>query len=494
MRVSRAAQKRSLRYYCFLYAVVLVTSVIAIAEYAAGVFRHQFVLYAPAVNADKVVGEVFFRVVLLELLVLLIFVLIAFLLYRRVVPPLAELCRGAERFARGNFQERLPHYQVEEIDALAGAMNRMGAQLDRTIAELREQRSRQEAVLASMIEGVVLLDLAGRIVSLNEAARSILCLDAQPKEGHELNELVDNIELRQLLRRAEAGNVDFTYGEIVFAGHETKVVEVRVQKVLDEGKGIMGILVVLSDITERRKFEQVRRDFVANVSHELKTPVTSIKGFVETLLEGALNNREVLENFLNIISNQANRLTAIIEDLLTLARLEGARVEDLVVFREEFIADIASAAVDVCRGAAKEKKIDLACECDQAIKAKVDRSLLEQALVNLIDNAIKYSNPGSEVRVRAWEKRGEVVLYVSDNGPGIEPAHIARIFERFYRIDKARSRKIGGTGLGLAIVKHIASLHQGKVEVISEVGKGSTFSLSFPKSRVLRENTIKTKA
>lgn len=226
--------------------------------------------------------------------------------------------------------------------------------------------------------------------------------------------------------------------------------------------------------------EEVRRDFIANVSHELKTPITSIKGFVETLLDGAMDDREDLEKFLDIIDKQAERLTLIIEDLLTLARLESGNIEELLIPGEEQVRDVLGSVVEMCSESAKSKQIKIDVACDEDVKAVFDRSLIEQAVGNLITNAVKYSGPQSNVRVNATNLADGVEITVSDDGPGIAPEHLPRLFERFYRVDKARTRRVGGTGLGLAIVKHIASVHKGTVSVDSRLGEGSTFCIKLP--------------
>jgi two-component system phosphate regulon sensor histidine kinase PhoR len=236
----------------------------------------------------------------------------------------------------------------------------------------------------------------------------------------------------------------------------------------------------LNDVTALRRLETVRRDFVANVSHELKTPITSIKGFVETLLDTRERDAQETERFLGIVLRQADRLNAIIEDLLNLSRIERDAEAGDIALEQGALRAVVAAALQSCETQAQTRGIRLVSECDAGLAAWFNGALLEQALVNLIDNAIKYSPAGAEVRVEAAEQDGSVVIRVRDWGSGIEAKHLPRLFERFYRVDKARSRKLGGTGLGLAIVKHIAQAHKGQVFVESAPGAGSTFSLHFP--------------
>ena len=238
----------------------------------------------------------------------------------------------------------------------------------------------------------------------------------------------------------------------------------------------------MNDVTRLRRLENVRRDFVANVSHEIRTPLTSIKGFVETLLDGAIENKEDTVSFLKIIAKQSNRLNSIIEDLLTLARLEEEGDRSKIDFDPIEIRRVVDGAVRVCIHASEKKHIEIKVECPSDLVVKVNYALLEQAVINLVDNAIKYSPEGSEIDISvSADNSDQTVISVKDNGPGIEKKHLPRIFERFYRVDKARSRDLGGTGLGLAIVKHIAQVHSGRVDVHSTPGIGSNFFIYLPR-------------
>jgi len=244
-----------------------------------------------------------------------------------------------------------------------------------------------------------------------------------------------------------------------------------------------GTLLVFHDTTRVHKLEAVRRDFVANVSHELRTPITSIKGFVETLIDGAMNEPESLKKFLAIIAKHADRLNAIFSDLLMLAQLEARDEDEELGLEPCSVAEMSQAAVEACALRASERQARVFVEIDDSLRVLGKSNLLEQALVNLIDNAIKYSDPHSSVTVCAHEEQGLVKVSVIDSGPGIEKHHLDRLFERFYRVDQGRSRQMGGTGLGLSIVKHIMQVHRGRVEVQSTPGKGSTFSLFLNPSK-----------
>jgi two-component system phosphate regulon sensor histidine kinase PhoR len=243
--------------------------------------------------------------------------------------------------------------------------------------------------------------------------------------------------------------------------------------------GILSMaVIVINDRMKFKKLENIRKDFVANVSHELKTPVTSIKGFVETLLEGDLTNPAQTRQFLDVIAKNTQRLDAIIDDLLSLSRLEEGKRN--IVFKTAYLKAILANAVELSKIKAQQKQITININCLDSLKANANTLLLEQAVFNLIDNAIKYSEAASTINVIAQESEKELIISVQDNGCGIEEKHLSRIFERFYVVDKSRSRKLGGTGLGLAIVKHIINLHKGFVTVESVVGKGSTFTIHLP--------------
>jgi two-component system phosphate regulon sensor histidine kinase PhoR len=236
----------------------------------------------------------------------------------------------------------------------------------------------------------------------------------------------------------------------------------------------------LNDVTRLTRLENIRKDFVANVSHEIKTPITAIKGFVETLQEGHAQDPEEIERFLGIIHKHVDRLEAIVEDLLTLSRIEKEAETQEITLEEHLVRAILVKAVQACETKAEAKKIRLELDCSEELKGKINPLLLEQAVVNLLDNAINYSEEGKSVAVAAQETAQEILIRVQDHGSGIERKHL-EIFERFYRVDKSRSRKLGGTGLGLAIVKHIVQAHGGRVSVESQIGEGSTFTLHLPK-------------
>jgi len=399
---------------------------------------------------------------------------------RRISGPLEEMRLGAERFAKGDFSRQLQAGKWLEINALAGAMNEMARELDERIRTIVSGRNEQQAVLASMAESVLAVDKESRIISINHAAAGLFGVAPQAAEGKNLHSIINNVNLQHFVERALGS--DEPVEELIVLHEQAEEVYLHSHgTVLRDGQGKrIGVVVVMNDITRLRRLERIRKDFVANVSHELKTPITSIKGFVETLLDGAMNDPEDARRFLDIIARQAGRLNAIINDLLTLSKLEQQAETMEIALKRENIRNTINAAVGLCEIKSGEKGITVEVDCDEALTAEVNDPLLEQAIVNLIDNAIKYSEPGGRVAVSAARADGAVRISVRDEGCGIEKKYLPRLFERFYRVDKARSRKLGGTGLGLAIVKHICQAHGGRVSAESSPGKGSTFTIHLP--------------
>jgi two-component system phosphate regulon sensor histidine kinase PhoR len=398
---------------------------------------------------------------------------------RSLVRPLEILKTGAERIAQGDLSHRVPVGNIREIAAVAVSLNCMAASLEEKLRDLTTQGNEREAILSSMTEGVLAVDSQERLIRINEAAAKLLEIDAAQAPGRMLQEVVRNHDLHVLVSNVLSAQCNVE-SEIILHDERGERNLLAQGTVLRDARETIGTLVILHEVTQLKRLEKVRRDFVANVSHELRTPVTSIKGFVETLLDGAMNNPDELRRFLEIVATQTDRLNAIIEDLLTLSRIEQEEEKAEIALTVSPVRKILETAVEVCRMKAEEKKITLDLSCDPTLLAAMNAPLLEQAVINLLDNAIKYSYPEGPISLSAERADNEIVIHVRDEGCGIGREHLQRIFERFYRVDKARSRKLGGTGLGLAIVKHIAQVHGGRAEVESALGKGSLFSILLP--------------
>jgi len=398
---------------------------------------------------------------------------------RRISRPIEKMKQGAEHFARGDLLHRLPETDLEEIGSLADALNQMAAQLDDRIKTIINQRNELEAILSSMEEGVIAFDMDERIISINQAAARIF--ESIPKHmlNRSIQEVIRNPELQQFVNQA-LSSTDNLEGDITLYHEGERTIYLHSTSLRDSSEDQIGVLVVINDVTQVRRLENIRRDFAANVSHEIKTPLTAIKGFVETLRYGSVKNPEEIERFLGIIEKHVNRLTAILEDLINLSRIEQDDEKKAIKLQKNPIKNVLQTAIDNCREKADLKDITIDHVCEENILAMIDPMLLEQALVNLLDNAIKYSHEGSSVQVSAFQKHDSIIISVQDHGIGITKEHLPRLFERFYRADKARSRNLGGTGLGLAIVKHITQAHGGYATVESTPEKGSTFSLHLP--------------
>lgn len=434
----------------------------------------------PFTRTEETNQAVYRQLAVLMVGVSLFAALSSWLVARRFMRPLVALKAGAARFARGDFSEALPIPDSEEIGNLAEALNEMARQCAFRIEAMEQQRNEQDAVFSSMMEGVLAVDSNLRIISMNDAASELLQVDPNSTKDRPILEAVRNMALHDFVRDALRSTAPVE-AELEVGHREPLLLKVQGAMLRDGSGAAMGAVIVLNDITRLRRLEAVRQDFVANVSHELKTPITSIKGFVETLLDDHEPSPENTRRFLKIIEKQANRLDAIIEDLLSLSRLEQSKGGVSLKIERSRVMPIIEAAVELCQYQAEARSIRIQVECPADLAADVNPPLLEQGLVNLINNAVKYSEDGQSVFIHASKEDEMLVIEVIDEGTGIHANELDRIFERFYRIDKARSRDQGGTGLGLSIVKHIAQVHAGTVSVSSTPGEGSTFTLRLPK-------------
>ena len=431
----------------------------------------------PITFIDQALRTIEFKIGGVGLLVALLAAGISLMVSRRISNPLEQMKHSAESIARGDWKEHLSlKTDSVEISALSNALNQMALQLEDRIETITSQRNESEAVLSSMVEGVLAVDAQENVIHLNKAAGKLLGIKTDNAEGLPVEEIVRNSHLREFIERTLSGvenmETDLTIGnqnEIFLQAHGAVLKDMQ--------ENSIGAVIVLNDVTRLRRLETVRRDFVANVSHELRTPITSIKGFVETLQQGALENLEEAERFLEIISKQVERLNAIIEDLLSLSRLEQDSGTLEIEMEKTKVLPILESVIRDCENKALKKNSSIKLNCPDELEVFANPPLLNQAVLNLVDNALKYSEQGGEIKVQALSTETETVIEIKDWGCGIDSAHLPRLFERFYRVDQARSRQLGGTGLGLAIVKHIAQVHGGRVSVNSTLGKGSRFSI-----------------
>jgi two-component system phosphate regulon sensor histidine kinase PhoR len=436
----------------------------------------------PANTVEKEIRSIQLKIALGGCIIALLAAGISWIVSRRISRPIEQMKKSAAQFAGGDLSHRLNAPASEEMAGLADAMNQMAAQLDNRIKTIISQRNQLETVLASMLEGVVAIDSDERIVSINRAAAHLFENAPENCQNKNMQEVIRSPALQKFIRSA-LNNPGPAEEDITVYQNIERVIEAKSAPLLDAGRQQIGALVVFNDVTQLRRLENMRRDFVANVSHEIKTPLTAIKGFVETLHQGKVDKPNEEKRFLGIIQKHVDRLNSIVEDLLTLSRIETEDELKEINSEEVKIIEVFQAAIQLCRLKAEEKKIRIDLDCEKNATAVLDPTLIEQAIVNLLDNALKYSEPQSTVLLKSHRQNSEAVISVQDHGIGIAQKHLSRIFERFYRVDKARSRNMGGTGLGLAIVKHIAQAHGGYVAVESKLGEGSRFSIHLPQNK-----------
>ncbi len=405
---------------------------------------------------------------------------VTYLIVRNIARPLTELTASARAIRGGDYQRSVPLQSRGELGELATAFNQMRVDLADRVAQLEDNNEQMSTVLGGMVEGVLAVDAQRHVLLANRACRSLLGISTSEVAGRTLLEVVRNGEIDAAV--SEAMTSDKTLErEITLIGPPRRVISVFVTRFVTGPKP--GAVVVLHDITELRRLENLRREFVANVSHELKTPLASIKAYAETLRMGAINDAEHNLGFVDRISEQAEQLNRLIVDLLHLARVEAG--QEAFQFTRVDVASVVERCVAQVKQLAEQKGTALRITASsEPITVWADSDGVFTILSNLVGNAVKYTPSGGEVEVRWHRQDDNVVLEVCDTGIGIAPEDRERIFERFYRVHKARSRELGGTGLGLAIVKHLAQSFGGSVSLTSEVNSGSVFRVALP---VVRE-------
>ena len=430
----------------------------------------------PLQAVDQVIGEFRRRLWLASLVMLLVTGTASLLISRSFSDRVDRLTKFSLRVAEGDFRPIEADRSGDTLDSLAVSLNQTAAQLDHTIRTLTEERNLSSAILGSMVEGVAVVNASERLLFSNGGFAEILGLDLPPKSGSALVEVVRQTELIEAVRgvlkgepRVETEIVTGTLRQRFFAA---TVASVRAAET-------SGAVIVLHDITELRKLERVRRDFVANVSHELRTPLTAIQGFAETLLGGAIDDPQNRLRFLEIILEHSRRLARLTEDLLMLSKMDADRLE--LEIRRLSVSQFVESCIETTQRPAAEKDLRISVNLPQHLPdIAADRRRLAEVLQNLLDNAMQYTPAGGQILVSASANGTEVIFTVSDTGIGIPRADQSRIFERFYRVDVARSREVGGTGLGLSIAKHLVEVHGGRIWVESEVGQGSQFHFTVP--------------
>lgn len=441
----------------------------------AGVLRTSVSISA----IDKQLGIIQKRTSIGALVIALLAVCASLIFSRHISSPLEKIREGAGRFAEGDLAYRLPVFASAETELLAKTMNDMAANLDERMQTIIRQRNELEAVLSSMNEGVIAISMEEKIISVNQSAARMFHIESSGLLNRSIQETVRNPDFQRFVRISILDE-NIHEEDIFFHLKEESLLNTRSAPLKNAAGERIGVLIILNDVTRLRRLENMRRDFAANVSHEIKTPLTAIKGFTETLKAGALNHPEEAARFVEIIENHTNRLIAIIEDLMKLSIIEQSSDNKTIMLQDCRVLPVISEAIKICLPKADEKGIQILCACDEALTAKLNAALIEQAFVNLLDNAVKYSESGSIIEIEATKRNSEIAIVFQDHGIGIGQEHLSRLFERFYRVDASRSRKLGGTGLGLALVKHIVIANSGNITVESSPGKGSRFVIHLP--------------
>lgn len=410
--------------------------------------------------------------------------IVSYRIAKGITHPIEKMTKVAQQITNMNYQSRVPAYNNDEVGQLGQAINRMSESLQQQMARIQENERRLQGVMENMMSGIMMIDREERIMLLNPAAEYILGFSSQELLGKKYNEAKQQYEFTKLIQEC-IETQDPIRDEMVFYYPAERILDIHLSPIAQEDEEWSGVLIVIHDITAVRRLERMRSEFVANVSHELKTPIAAVKGFAETLLAGALNDKETAVSFLQIIFDESERLNRLIGDILELSKIESKRIP--MNFSPIYLPEFLERSLSVLRKEAEKKHIELSMLVDDDIYIEADEDRLRQIIINLLSNGIAYTHDGGKVKVRVepldMNADGDyerLRLIVSDTGMGIPKKDLPRIFERFYRVDKARSRSSGGTGLGLSIVKHLVELHKGTIRVDSEVGVGTRFTIELP--------------
>ena len=429
----------------------------------------------PLTSIDEKVDRVRDQTLMVSVLLTALFLLIGLYFTRKIVLPMLQMTSASRSMAAGEFSLRIPEDRQDELGQLAQALNQLAAGTEEKMLEVSARRNELAAVLQGMTEGVVALGRASQVIHMNDAACRILQISAEAAQDQSFASLHSHDDLNQLVKQ---GWSSLTSG---FQSVQLGDLSVEVSVLMPVDQAPTGMLLVIKDVSELLRLERVRTDFVANASHELKTPISALRGFIDTLADDESMPSEIRTSFLNRSQQQVLRLGAIVQDLMQLSRLEAGQV--LPYTAERLVKPLIEAVYETQRLDAELQEIHLDLEISpSASTARIhtNQGDFSQMIANLVENAIQYSDAGQKVLIKAFDQQNSIVVQVIDQGSGIPKKEHDKIFERFYRVDQARSRDAGGTGLGLSIVKHIAERHRGRVVVTSSLGTGSTFSVTIP--------------
>ena len=409
---------------------------------------------------------------------LVITVVLGFVIARSITVPINDVTEKAEKMAQGDFSQEVSVKSDDEIGRLAEMFNLLRKQLNLTLAEISNEKSKLETILKYMADGLIAVDLTGHIIHANHAAMAMLDITEIDIESRHYDDIIkkhnEDLVFTRLMENCEDGGVEgtFFYGGATFA--------VRYDRFKDEFGEDVGIIMILQDITERQKLENMQRDFVANVSHELKTPLTTIKSYTETLRCGGVDDKKMADNFLEIIEAETDRMNRLVKDLLQLSRLDYK--QEKWYKKDSNLISLLNATVTKVELTAKTKNqhLNLIFNENEKIMVVIDKDGIEQVLLNVLSNAIKYTQDSGRIDIDAFKVGKNAQIIVTDNGMGIPEKELSRVFERFFRVDKARSRAMGGTGLGLSISKQIIEEHNGSIEIESKEGRGTKVMINIP--------------
>ena len=442
--------------------------------------------------SKSILSAAYIKILIIMLLLMVFIAFFSFYIIKKISKPIINLEKSCRGISSLDFTALKKIEGPSEVYNLSVNLQKMSKVLEQKFNSAIRQRKELEAVFSALIEAIIVLDDNFLIKEINDTAINLFKSDENTFYNQSLLEITRNSKLNTLVgktikeKKPQYGMI-ILKEQIIIKNDEfenqkftSRDLYLQVNTALIETEDHqIRIILVLNDITQLKTLERIRRDFVANVSHELKTPVTSILGFVETLKEGAINNKKDTMEFLDIIQSQSQRLDLIIKDLLSLSTLESYENTEIEL-EEHSLSEIVSLAIEACSKGIKDKKMDILCSYTNDLKIRVNSRLMEQALINLINNAVKYCPPQSTITVFGERFQDYILIKISDNGPGIPGKDIHRVFERFYTVNKARSRELGGTGLGLAIVKHIILSHKGEINISSSEGMGTKFIIRIP--------------
>lgn len=435
-------------------------------------------LSLPLTQINEIYKLIWFYTIFITLAAILLVALISFKISKSLTKSLNELIFVSKEISKGKYNRRINIESKDELVELLKSFNEMAAKLEQTISDLKDKKVEVESIVDSMNAGIVAVNRDKEIILMNRMAGDLFGVSLQEEMiGKNILERIRNNQLNSIIKETFINNKPIESDYINIDDKILKLYTSPIKARVEDNKSL-GVIVFIQDVTKIRKLEKIRTEFVSNVTHELKTPITSIRGFIETLKDGAINNKQVSMRFLDIIDIEAERLHALIDDTLLLSEIETRQTAS----RSENInmKNLVDEVISIVQNIANEKEVTLHNQISKNIFIKGDKNRLKQLFLNLIDNAIKYNIKGGKVTINAYKEEGKIVIKVKDTGIGLDSKHFPRLFERFYRVDRGRSRDLGGTGLGLSIVKHIVNLYNGNIRVNSKLEEGTEFIIYIP--------------